>query len=86
MTNKIDLAQFTVNCPNCGEEIECDEDKNINVFPVRCDKCNKTFDVIFECSIKTLAYEDEQSIRETEESLVREEAGALVHKFEWSLP
>jgi hypothetical protein len=81
MTNKIDIAYFTVNCPVCGEEIECDEDKNINIFQLTCDKCNKTFDVIFECSIKTLAYEDEESIRETEDSLVREEAEALVHRF-----
>jgi uncharacterized protein YbaR (Trm112 family) len=81
MTNKLDLAQFTVNCPVCGEEIECDEDKNINVFSVMCDNCNKIFDVIFECSIETLAYEDEEAIRETEDSLIREEIEAISRRY-----
>ena len=81
MTNKIDLAHFSVDCPYCDAEVECDEDKNINIFQVQCKECHKIFDVIFECSIKTLAYEDEQAIRETEESLVREDTKALSHRF-----
>ena len=81
MTNKIDLAQFSVDCPYCDADLECEENKNLNIFQVKCNNCHRVFDVVFECSIKTLAYGDEQAIRETEESLIAEEINAVAKRY-----
>lgn len=81
MTNKIDLAQFSVDCPYCDAELECEENKNLNIFQVICNNCHRVFDVVFECSIETLAYEDGQAIRETEESLIIEEINTITKRI-----
>lgn len=81
MTNKLDLAHYSVECPYCSNEIELEEDKNVALHSVICSYCNKEFDVLFECNITTLITEDIEAIRETEESLITEELNAIAKRY-----
>lgn len=81
MTNKLDLAQYSVECPYCYNEIELEEDKHTTLHSVICSRCNKEFDVLFECSITTLITEDTEAIRETEESLISEEINTIAKRY-----
>ena len=81
MVNKLDLAHYSVECPYCSNEIELEEDKHLALNSIVCSYCNKEFDVLFECNITTLITEDNDAIRETEDSLVREEIEAISRRY-----
>jgi transposase-like protein len=81
MTNKLDLAHYSVECPYCSNEIELEEDKHLALNSIVCSYCNKKFDVLFECNITTLIIEDTEAIRETEESLISEEINTIAKRY-----